>query len=234
MRAAFNAAIAQKKYRFANPWQVARIPSNGDDDERPEARILTRDEAKRFISTARQDRFEALWLLLLLSGLRIGEGLGLQWDAVNLDTGRVDVRRQLTEVDGKPEVGPLKTPRSRRVIDVGAVTLAALRRRYKAAGAEGHGSRYVFTANNGGFISRTNIRRRNFDSVCAKAGIKGLTPHGLRHSMTSHAYAAGLSPDLVARRLGHSTTRLSLDRYSHELPGQQREASDLLERRLAK
>ena len=66
------------------------------------------------------------------------------------------------------------------------------------------------------------------------AGIGKLTIHQLRHSMTSIAFASGVSPVVVAARLGHGSTRMSLDRYGHVLPGQQREAAQTIEAALEK
>jgi integrase len=83
---------------------------------------------------------------------------------------------------------------------VGRIALDALARRRDAAEQEGHGSKYIFPTKTGGFPSRSNLRTRNFDRVCKTAKIKGLTPHGLRHSMTAHALASGVSPNVAAKR----------------------------------
>lgn len=105
-------------------------------------------------------------------------------------------------------------------------------RRLQTAKAEGHKSEFVFTDGEGRFLGQTYLRRRHFEKVCKAAGISGVHPHDLRHTMTSHAIAAGLSPIVVARRLGHGSTRMTLDRYGHQLPGAQAEASAVLEKRL--
>ncbi|OPY57027.1 MAG: site-specific tyrosine recombinase XerC [Pelotomaculum sp. PtaU1.Bin035] len=56
--------------------------------------------------------------------------------------------------------------------------------------------------------------------------------HGLRHCHATFLLKAGVSPKIVAERLGHSTTRLTLDTYSHVVPGMQKEAALKLEQRL--
>jgi integrase len=228
MRAAFDAAINQKKLSGSNPWRTKSIPTH----KAREGRVLTPEEAARFIVAARNDAFEGVWLLGLFGGLRLGECLGLRWGDVDLETGEVRVRQQATEVYGHVEIGPLKTASSQRDIVISGTTLDSLRRRRAAADVAGHGSEFVFTTPTGRLLDRNNVRRRHFAEVCKKAEIKGLRPHDLRHSMTSHAIAAGLSPIVVARRLGHGSTRMTLDRYGHQLPGQQREAATALEGRL--
>jgi len=165
----------------------------------------------------------------LTAGLRIGEGLGLEWKDVDLVAGRISIRQQAGVVNGNAIIGALKTPRSRRIVDVVGITLTALRRRRAAASREGHGSRFVFPTKNGKLVSRSNLRRDHFSAVCTAAEIDGVSFHSLRHTMTSHAYAIGVSPRVVARRLGHASTKMSLDRYGHQLPDQQREAAARLE-----
>ncbi len=225
MRAAFDAAILRDKYHGSNPWRKLPTPRHAPK----ETRSLDAAEAKRFIEAARGSRFEALWLLGLTAGLRIGEALGLSWKDVDFEAGQVSIRQQSTEVGGRISIGPLKTKSSRRVIDIGARTLSALRRRKRAADKDGHGSALVFTTPDGDFLSRTYLRRFHFHPICKVAGVTGLTIHGLRHSMTSNAIASGISPVVVAARLGHSSTRMTLDRYAHLLPGQQREAAKTID-----
>ncbi|HEY6485370.1 MAG TPA: site-specific integrase [Candidatus Cybelea sp.] len=230
MRVAFDAAILQKKFRGQNAWRAIAIPRHKERD----ARVLTAEEAQRFVKAARDDPYEGVWLLALFGGLRLGELLGLRWCDVDLETGEVRIRQQAVEVYGRVEIGPLKTPSSVRDIVVGGTTLDAMRRRRAAASAEGHKSQFCFTTPAGRLLDRNNVRRRHFAEVCKRAEIVGLRPHDLRHTMTSHAIKLGLSPIVVARRLGHGSTRMTLDRYGHQLPGQQREAAAVLEAALDK
>ena len=84
MRSGFEAAIRHGKFLPANPWRAVPVPRH----EAKEARAPNAPEAKRFIRAARGDRFEALWLLSLLGGCRLGECLGLTWEDVDFTTGR--------------------------------------------------------------------------------------------------------------------------------------------------
>ncbi len=227
MRAAFDAAILQEKYPRPNPWRAVSTPRH----DYKEPHVLTDAEARSFLEAAKEDAFEAVWLLALFGGLRLGECLGLQWQDVDFKSGRIDIRQGATEVNGSIQVGKLKTKSSRREIVVGKVVTDALRRRHQAADKEGHKSPFCFTSPTGDLLSRTYIRRRHFQKVCKTANITDPHPHDLRHSMTAHGLAAGLSPIVVAARLGHGSTRMTLDRYGHQLPGQQREAARVLERR---
>ncbi len=58
--------------------------------------------------------------------------------------------------------------------------------------------------------------------------------HDLRHAMTSFGIAGGVAPKVLAERLGHSTVRMTEDRYAHVLPGLQRTAADAIDGLLRK
>ena len=79
---------------------VARLVQLRVTDER-KVRSFTRAEALRFLKTAEQHRLYALWAVALSMGLRRGEALGLEWADVDLDQGRMTIRRALHRVDGQ-------------------------------------------------------------------------------------------------------------------------------------
>src|SRR4051812_24856127 len=68
----------------------------------------------------------AMWLLLVMTGMRRGEVLGLRWKDVDLAAGRVAVRQTLIEVAYGTHFGEPKTKRSRRSVSIDQVTVAAL------------------------------------------------------------------------------------------------------------
>lgn len=225
MSRAIEVAVQRRAYFKGNPFAIIEKPRH----QHKEARVLTVNEARRFVTATRGTRYEALWILLLTSGLRLGEALGLEWRDLDLGRGALAVRQGVTEVRGTSRVGPLKTRASRRRIELGSLAVAALRQRKAAAARDHHGSRFVFATTTGGHPKRSPLRQRYFQPVCEAARVTGLTIHGLRHSMTSLALADGVSPKVIAERLGHSTVRLTQDRYQHVLPGLQRGAADAID-----
>ncbi|MDI3316580.1 MAG: tyrosine-type recombinase/integrase [Bacillota bacterium] len=82
--------------------------------ERPELRVLSAEEARRFLEAAQEDRYAALWHLLLSRGLRIGEALGLTWDHIDLDGGRLEIVQQLMQPRAEEEASGWRRPRARR------------------------------------------------------------------------------------------------------------------------
>jgi integrase len=222
---AIEVAIKRRKYFKPNPYRAVERPRH----RHKESRALTLQEARRFLKRARGTEFEALWVLLLTGGLRLSEALGIEWRDVDFKNGALAVRQGLVEINGFVEIGPLKTKSSRRRVELGGLALAALRRRRADAKANGHNSPFVFTTSTGGHPRRSNLRQREFEPILKAAGLANVTIHGLRHSMTTLALAEGVPVKSVAARLGHTTTRLTLDRYGHLVAGGDREAADVLD-----
>jgi integrase len=81
-----------------------------------EVRPLSREEAKAFLRAARGDRLEALYVLAISTGMREGELLGLRWDDIDLEGGKLSVQRSLTITKDGPEFTPTKRSKSRRSI----------------------------------------------------------------------------------------------------------------------
>jgi integrase len=102
----------------------------------PERRSLTLEEARRFLSVVRSDRLEGVFVLGLALGLRRGELLGLRWDDVDLPARTLTVARALQRADGELRIVQPKTQRSRRVLPLPEVVVAALERQRARQAAE--------------------------------------------------------------------------------------------------
>ena len=229
MKLSFDYAVRRGKFFSENPWRLEKPPAH----ESREVRILSDEERPRFIAAARGDRFEALWLLGLLGGLRLGEALGLTWDAVDFDEGTIKVDQQLRELNGSASVGRTKTKDSRRTIYPDGLLLAALKRRQQAVHKERHGSAFLFTTATGGFLSRTNLRRRNFAAVCKAAKLRDFTIHGLRHTWACASIDAGTHPTVAAQLGGWASPRMLLQIYTkHRNERQLKEAALAIQAKL--
>lgn len=246
----------------ANPTDYVKRPTRDRDTDEPDpaqkkVRAMSEAEAGQFIEAARSDRYHPLWVLLITSGLRPGEALGLRWDAVDLDGGRIRVEQALTRtgVDGWKLVEP-KTKKARRSIPLPALAIQALRE-WKATqakerlrlGAEYENHSFVFATEFGKPLDQANIYQRNFRRVMegAKLGeweevrigrrVKkkvrrfrpAFTMYDLRHTCATLLLAKGVNPKIVQERLGHSQITLTLDTYSHVLPTMQDRAVEALE-----
>jgi integrase len=94
---------------------------------KPETGGWELDEARAFLSYTADDRLSALWTLLLTTGLRRGEALGLRWDDIDMDGRRLAVRRTLVATNYEIRKSEPKTEAGRRVVALDPATVASLR-----------------------------------------------------------------------------------------------------------
>lgn len=209
---------------------VARLVKSPALDAEP-VEPLDVDEARRLLAVSKDDRLHALWAAALSIGLRKGEALGLRWEDVDFEEGRVRVVQQLQRIDGSLRLDPPKTRGSRRTIPVPPVCIDALlshRVRQKeeraALGEYWKESGLVFTTQFGTPIDPRNVNRW-FDALCKRAGVPRVRVHDLRHTCASLLLAQGVHPRVVMEILGHSQISMTMNTYSHVLPGVQEEAA---------
>ena len=182
-------------------------------------RFLTEDEMAALLNSA-TGRYRVLVALLLFSGLRISEALGLAWQDVDLTAMHLRVRYQLGR-DGKRV--RLKTAGARRdviVID----SLARTLRHHRLASPHSRPSHPVFATGSATSLSARNAGRA-FAALVEEADLTGITPHALRHTYASMLIAQGRDPVYVADQLGHSTPVITLRTYAHLFRAAQQEAA---------
>ena len=177
--------------------------------------------------------FLARWLAIT-TGLRQGELLGLQWDDVDFDGAALHVRHTLHELNGRLWIGEPKTRRARRQVDLPTIAIAALQDHQERMLIEGHPHGLVFRDTRRGPLRKSNLVRRSFLPLLKRAGLPAIRFHDLRHTAATLLLAQGVHPKIVQERLGHSQISLTLDTYSHVLPGMGREAASKLDALLMK
>jgi hypothetical protein len=91
-------------------------------------------------------------------------------------------------------------------------------------------SGFVFLSPEGNPIRKTNFIRRTYHPLIEKASLSKIRFHDLRHTANTLLLLDGVSPNILAERMGHSTTRMTLDTYGHVLEGAQRIAADTVDR----
>lgn len=206
---------------------------------RKEMSALSPQEAASFIRAADGDEWGLVFKLALATGMRPEEYLALQWKDVDLNRGVLMVQRTVSwhRSGGGWYFDEPKTARSRRrvplppsvVRDLGDYKLkqAALRRE---ADSDWQELDLVFTTRKGGPLLDRNLARRNFKAILKGAGLpSSLRLYDLRHSCATLLLTEGTNPKVVAERLGHSSTAMTMDVYSHVLPSLQQEATEKLE-----
>jgi integrase len=197
-----------------------------------ETRVLTADEVRRFFEVAADDRFYALYVVALTTGLRRGELLGLKWADVDFQRQTLRVQRSL-DSHGRPEERAPKREASRRSVKLVPEAVAALehhRRRQLEdrlrAGPRWEDHDYVFPSSLGTPMNPDNLVKRNLRPLLERSGLPPLTFHELRHTFASLAFAAREHPGMVQKILGHSSIVQTMDTYSHLVPGMADDAAE--------
>lgn len=223
LRRALNDAV-RDQYIASNPAALSRPPRL----RTTERRYLTAAEARRLIDTSRDDRLWPLWTLLVTTGLRLSEALGLAWSDVDLDAGTVRVARRLLRVNGEWRTTQPKTAKSRRTVMLIPQAVEALREQ-RVRQDEWRDSPkpidgLVFTTPSGKPIHGPNVLP-SFYRALERAGLPRLTLHDLRHSCATMLLTAGVPLPVIAKTLGHSSIRVTADLYAHIVPELERDAA---------
>jgi len=220
----------KRDYIVKNPADAVSPPQATGSDSH-EMRTWTEDQGKAFLGHVRADREFPLWRLMLTTGLRRGEACGLRWDDVDLVAATLSVRRQLVNVGYEVKESEPKTKAGKRRISLDDATILTLRAQadqqladsgeWKEAWTD---TGYVFTREDGLPYHPDRVTKL-FDQAVAGSRLPRIRLHDLRHSHASHLLKAGVHPKVVQERLGHASIGITMDRYSHLMPGMQEEAA---------
>ena len=194
----------------------------------------TAEQLRAFLDATADDREYAAWLLFATTGMRRGELCGLTWDNVDLEAGKLHVCLTITVVDGKPvRKATPKTGSGERDVALDPETVAALRAHKArqlterlAVGPGWQDGGLVF-ANPDGSPLHPNRLSYRFRYACRLAGLEHIGLHGLRHTYVTLALRAGVSPEVVQRRVGHSNVAITLGTYSHVRVQDDRDAATI-------
>lgn len=217
-----------------NPCDLVTLPKQ----TRREMHALSQEQAQAFLAAASEDEWFALWALLLTTGLRPSEAMGLRW--ADLEGNRLAVQRTLLYgYRGNWQLMEPKTSKGRRTVVLPDLTVRALRE-HKArqneqrlvAGPHYKDHGFVFAGQLGGPVDIHNLGVRNFKSILRQAGLPSIRMYDLRHTAATLLLSAGTHPKVASEMLGHSTVVLTMDTYSHVLPTMQVQAAETMERLL--
>ena len=181
------------------------------------------------------------WRLLAATGMRRGEALALRWRDVDLDAGRLQVRRSVgmvkTKGAGEQLVeGPTKTGQA-RVVDIdaghrrrparlpGGPRLADARAR-PGRRARARQPRRHATGTPSGTPAASSTRSRQARKALGEDQLPRIRLHDLRHTHATLLLAAGEPVKVVSERLGHASATITLTVYQHVHPGMGRQAAD--------
>jgi integrase len=197
-----------------------------------EAKALSPTQVKALLMAATGHRNEALYIVAVHTGLRLGELLGLKWTDIDLDAGRLTVRRSLKVTENGLDFGPPKNKASRRSVPLSktaVATLRAHRARQNAeilAAPEWQDTGLVFPNRVGKPMDHNNLYYREYRPLLKRAGLEeqGFTFHSLRHTFASALCNKREYPKVIQALLGHSSITQTMDTYSHLMGGMDSDA----------
>lgn len=217
---------------------LLRNPCDAVSPPRPdhkEMSVLSLEQVQTLLQRTEADRLHALWVLLCLTGMRIGEALAVRWTDVDMAARTVTIQRLLRRVKGEGlQFGPVKTHRSNRRLDLPALVVDALRlqedrqRMERRDWPKNAGEGLVFTSTTGGRLDAGNIREA-LGRRLKGAGLPALRTHDLRHTAASIHLRDNQHPKVVQELLGHSTFTLTMNTYSHLMASMTRDAADRMD-----
>ncbi|HEX2711127.1 MAG TPA: site-specific integrase [Candidatus Acidoferrales bacterium] len=206
-----------KQWGYVCDYVDFRALEFAEDAVKPEPRFFTAKQVRQIIAAALEP-YKTMFLVLVMTGMRAGEMLGLQWDDINFVRGCIHIRRsawygQIQTTKSKSSTAPVPLPEP----------LAAILRVYKERWRPNpHG--FLFVTRNNRPPSSNKVVQYGLWPVLDALKIPRCGLHAFRHTHASLLLDAGATPKVVQEQLRHSDPRVTLRIYSHVIGDSQRNA----------
>ena len=198
-------AAVEDKLIERNPAASKRvfIPS----EKKTERDALTREQLLdiiRKVSSLENSTQKRFISLLLFTGMRRGEVLGLRWEDIDVDEGFISVTRAVSYTTNQPIISTPKTKNGIRKIPIDPQLIQLLQPMGTSGYVIGGDAPYTKTV----FV-------RMFNQIREKIDLHGATPHVFRHSYLSMLNQAGVDPKTIQAIGGHGNIMMTFNRYVH-------------------
>lgn len=195
-----------------------------------EMKILSREAMQKLLIQAKEENYYELFLLELATGLRLGEIAALQWNDLNLETGELQINKQVVAVKGKLTVSPPKTKAAVRT-QILPPTVLKVMREYRAR----VDSRWMFPSpKKEDTPMRPSSIHQRLHRILDHAECDRVRFHDLRHTFATNALAYGMDIKTLSTILGHVSCATTLNTYSHITDEMRQQAAVKIDRGIAK
>lgn len=205
-----------------------------------EVEKLTKACVSRYGDNTRDNkryRYAPSYVLLLNTGMRIGELTALTWSDIDFEKRTIRINKTTSTVKNRGQynttkkkvdiVTTPKTPNSNRYIpmnETASNVLLELKRRQKLESIK---TSFVVSTPDGNMMS-VRVMEQTFKRICEENGICSKGLHALRHTFGSMLLTKGVDIKVISKILGHSTVKFTYDRYIHIINNMEAQAINLL------
>ena len=235
-----NTAVKLKYIRFNPASQTSRPKVS-----KPNITPLENDEIKLFLQELESEEYADLYKVIVFTGMRKSEALGLSWNNINFKTHSIKINQQLQKRpirDGGYTIAPVKQDRIRIIVvtqyvmDVLSARKEVQESDKKAAGSawtdikapNGKSSQLVFTKKDGSPIN-PKAAYLHYNKIAKKLNVDAHRVHDLRHTYAVVSLQNGDDYKTIQENLGHASASFTLDIYGHVTTKMQRDSAARME-----
>lgn len=239
MNAVFTCAVRQG-FIEKNPCKNAIIPKPDADNSELKRYYMTPEETQLFLNlTAEPTQDNAIFRLLLYTGMRVGECLALCWSDIDFVSGFIHIRKNLVYANHETFLSSTKTKASVRTIAISptvkAILLEQKKRHMELVHVLGsrvqHPEMVFISPTTGSYVIRNALSSR-FRKLMDGTAIDFMTLHMLRHSNASLLINAGVDIKIVSEHLGHNEIGTTADIYADIFASTKTATASLIDQQL--
>ena len=196
---------------------------------RKEIQPMTPEQIKQFLGANKESPLFAAFFILLSTGVRRGELLGIQWSDIDFANQTVYIQRSwVKSKTKKAQFAEPKTAKSRRVIPLSSAAIEVLKlhkerqgmtRKQREEKGQSYSDRGLVFCRDDGVPYYPQTLNFYLEKALETAGLPRFRVHDIRHTFASLMVGQGISVKVVQELMGHATVQMTLDTYSHVLPG---------------
>lgn len=223
----------------SNPAINVIVPARKEEERKQELKFYTKEQLEVFLSEIQKEKIQymrvrdyTLFRLLAFSGCRIGEVLALEWSDVDFIQNEIAISKTVTKGSEYYVSATAKTKNSNRVVTVDLKTMRQLKewQLEQAQFLLKHGfnkAAYVFTNDENHFTISAAVTER-YKVYRDRAGLPDIGLHGFRHTHATMLFDAGVDIKDVQDRLGHASSKITSDIYTHVSQDRKKDTTKLL------